>query len=588
MKIWVSRVFMVLLLLILAGVFYFFPLSRQIISGVAILLFGMYLLENGFSAFAKGPLERALKRLTKYELGSLSLGAISTAILQSSSLISIITISFLSAGLISLSAGMLIVFGANLGTTATSWLVAMVGLKLDIAALALPFIAFGIILNFQKTLPVKGLGNILNGLGFFFLGIEFMKQGFEGLSGLIDLTAYSVVGVQGLLLYTGLGVLMTVIMQSSSAAMTMILASLYVGQISFDNALALAIGTNVGTTVTALLGSIGSGANGKKLAIIHFFFNVITALLALLFFSPFKLLLNYVSQAAEIGANNHTMLLAVFHTLFNMAGIVVIFPWRHFLLKQVNRLYSSEETDSEIKPAALIFSQAGLHILSFQIRDFYYKLLLPELLKSVGLKAEDVLARQKAKQLLLNRTKYQFIDMERVYLEKIKEKYGTLLMHLATIETAELSRKESAQVFRLKVVLRNIVMAYKLASGLQKNLHAAYQHPNREFEGMYFEMSRIMVKTIRYMGQINPRQEGIDKGQISNFLKRTDKFISVIHKQLEELIRKGALDTNQIGSIMNDLQAVAQICRYITDAGIMLQETDFAPHLQTTDAWLAP
>jgi len=164
---------------ILGWGFWVSPDFKTIAAGVSIFLFGMLSLEDGFKAFTGGALEKILKRSTDKLWKSIAFGVVSTSIMQSSSLVSVITISFLSAGLLGLYEGVGIIFGANLGTTTGAWLVAGFGLKVKISAYAMPMLVFGILLIFQKSNTLKGFGYILSGLGFLFLGIHYMKEGFE-------------------------------------------------------------------------------------------------------------------------------------------------------------------------------------------------------------------------------------------------------------------------------------------------------------------------------------------------------------------------------------------------------------------------
>ena len=228
--------------------FWVSPDAQEIAAGVAIFLFGMLMLEDGFKLFGGGALERVLERATASTPRAILFGIISTTLLQSSSLVSIVTISFLSAGLISLVGGVGIIFGANIGTTTGAWLVAGLGLKVNIAAYAMPMIALSIVLVFQKSKPLRGIGYALAGLGFLFLGIHHMKEGFDAFKDQIDLTRFALSGLLGLFVYSLIGTAATVIMQSSHATMVLILTALAAGQISYENALALAIGANIGTT----------------------------------------------------------------------------------------------------------------------------------------------------------------------------------------------------------------------------------------------------------------------------------------------------------------------------------------------------
>jgi phosphate:Na+ symporter len=215
--------------------------------------------------------------------------------MQSSSLVSVITISFLSAGLISLGAGIGIIFGANIGTTTGAWLVAGFGLKVNLSSYALPMLAIGIVLVFQRSKYLRGAGYALAGLGFLFLGIHHMKVGFDSFKDQFDLTRFAMTGFAGLLVYTLVGAAATVVMQSSHATMVLIITALASGQISYDNALALAIGSNIGTTITAILGAMTANFQGKRLALAHLVFNVVTAGIALALISPLRMAVDSIS-----------------------------------------------------------------------------------------------------------------------------------------------------------------------------------------------------------------------------------------------------------------------------------------------------
>ena len=281
------RILLPTIFVTLAYGFWVSPDFKEIAAGVAIFLFGMLFLEEGFKAFTGGVLEGLLRHTTDRLWKSLSFGVVSTTIMQSSSLVSVITISFLGAGLIGLGEGIGIVFGANLGTTTGAWLVAGLGLKVKISAYAMPMLVFGIILVFQKNAAAKGVGYVLAGLGFLFLGIHHMKEGFEAFRDSIDLAAYAIPGIKGLIVFSLIGVAATVIMQSSHATLVLIITALAAHQITYENALALAIGANVGTTITAILGAMSSNVEGKRLAGAHLIFNVVTGVIAIVFIQQF-------------------------------------------------------------------------------------------------------------------------------------------------------------------------------------------------------------------------------------------------------------------------------------------------------------
>ena len=266
--------------------------------------------------------------------------------MQSSSLVSVITISFLSAGLLTLAAGIGIIFGANLGTTTGAWLIAGFGLKVNIAAYAMPLLVFGVILVLQSSKALKGVGYILAGLGFLFLGIHYMKEGFETFKETINLADYAVAGYPGVLLFTAIGIFATVVMQSSHATLVLTITALAAGQITYENALALAIGANVGTTITAILGAMSANEAGKRLAGAHLVFNMVTGAIAIAFIYQLVDLVNWLSAMVGIADDDYTLKLAVFHTIFNLLGIVVMLPLLNRLVVWLEKNHPGEETRS--------------------------------------------------------------------------------------------------------------------------------------------------------------------------------------------------------------------------------------------------
>ena len=222
----IKRIILPVILIVLTIGFWISPNFKEIAAGVAIFLFGMIFLEDGFRAFTGGILENLLAKTTNKLWKSISFGIVSTTVMQSSSLVSVITISFLSSGLIGLAAGIGIIFGANLGTTTGAWLIAGFGLKVKISAYAMPMLVFGVIMVFQRSRTLKGVGYVLAGLGLLFLGIHHMKEGFEAFRETIDLTRFAVGGYAGLFLFAGIGIAATVIMQSSHARLVIIINAL--------------------------------------------------------------------------------------------------------------------------------------------------------------------------------------------------------------------------------------------------------------------------------------------------------------------------------------------------------------------------
>lgn len=235
----------IILLLVFGILGYLFYESSSFLdasSGIAIFLFGVMCLKNGFSNFSTF-IERVLKKWANTASKSLIFGAISTMIMQSSGLVSVLAISFLSAGFITLGQGIGIIFGANVGTTIVAWVIAIAGVKFDISSITMPLLVFGVILNFQSSKTARAFGSILCGIGFFFLGISLVKSGFNDLKDIIDIAQYGQIpGIKGVALFVLVGIILTVVMQSSNASLLVAITILAAGQMSYENALGFAIG----------------------------------------------------------------------------------------------------------------------------------------------------------------------------------------------------------------------------------------------------------------------------------------------------------------------------------------------------------
>jgi len=490
--------------IILSYGFWISPNIKQITAGVAIFLFGMLSLEEGFKAFTGGLLENILKKTTKGLWKSMSFGVITTTLMQSSSLVSVITISFLSAGLITLASGIGIIFGANLGTTTGAWLVAGFGLKVDIAAYAMPMLVFGIILVLQKPKELKGIGYILAGLGFLFLGIHYMKEGFESFREHIDLTAYAMSGLKGLLLYTLIGIAATVIMQSSHATLVLIITALASQQITYDNALALAIGSNVGTTVTAIIGAISANVNGKRLAAAHLIFNVITALVAIILISQLIESVDWISKHLGIATNNYTLKLAVFHTLFNPLGIALMLPFINKLGIFITKLLPEKEHKIAeplyLNNAALELPELALEAVRKETLNLY-NYFFGILCHGLSLRVRDIKSRTPVKQIIESLKKPIPVNIREEYTNKIKGLYAEIVDFIGKA-TDNLSQEQSNEIFELRSAGRAMLEGIKSAQHLHKNLSRYLNDSNPYIREEYNKIRYRLATILRSLSEM--------------------------------------------------------------------------------------
>lgn len=322
-----------------------------LLGGVGLFLLGMMLMTDGLKLAAGKALRNILENSTKTPIRGILSGALITSLVQSSGVVTVAIIGFVNAGLMNFRQAITIIYGTNIGTTMTSWLVAIIGFNLNIKAFALPAIGLGMMLRLAKGKNKQGaMGEVLVGFGIFFLGIDVLKTGFEGLGSGIEL-AWQADGFLSILIYLGSGFLLTVLMQSSSAAIAITLTATAGGVIPIDNAAVLVIGANVGSTSTAALAVLGATPNAKRVAAAHVAFNIITGLVALLLL---PLLLRFLSSMRVLFGQDAgpVTILAMFHTLFNILGVLILWPLTEMMIRQLKKLFRSAEED-EAKPVYL-------------------------------------------------------------------------------------------------------------------------------------------------------------------------------------------------------------------------------------------
>jgi len=572
----IRKLFLPSIFAILAYGFWVSPDFKEIAAGVAIFLFGMLALEEGFKAFTGGVLEKLLRKTTNKLWKSLCFGVISTSVMQSSSLVSVITISFLSAGLISLAAGVGIIFGANLGTTTGAWLVAGFGLKIKISAYAMPMLVFGIVMVFQKAKELKGSGYILSGLGFLFLGIHYMKEGFETFKGSFDLTAYAVSGYPGVLLFALIGVLATVVMQSSHATLVLIITALAAQQITYENALALAIGANIGTTITAILGSLSANVDGRRLAGAHLIFNVVTAAVAIAFIYQLTGLVDVISSWVGIASDNYTLKLAVFHSIFNGLGIVLMLPVINRMVSFLQRVIKPR-TLTAAEPRYLNTSTSGLAdtaIEAVRMETLHLYDNASEIIaEGISLNLKDILSKRPIEETVASARKPVSFDIDERYGHNVKELYAKIVEFISHAQS-NLSPSQSDELFALRAAGRDIVEAIKDTKHLQKNLSHYFTSENEAIRQEYDNIRANLANALRQLDAVR-RQAGdanasLSLDSIKIGMKQHDRDLN---SRLSTLIRGHSISAPMSISLMNDSGYAYHVTKNLVKMGEVLFST---------------
>ncbi len=603
-----KKLLLPVILLVLSLGFWASSDFQEIAAGVAIFLFGMLMLEDGFKLFSGGFLERTLEKATGSVTKSIAFGIATTTIMQSSSLVSIITISFLSAGLISLLSGVGIIFGANIGTTTGAWLVAGFGLKVNISAYALPMLAIAIVLVFQKSKHLRGAGFVLAGLGFLFLGIHHMKEGFEAFKDQFDLTRFALTGLLGLTVYTLLGAATTVVMQSSHATMVLIITALAAGQISYENALALAIGANIGTTITAIIGALSANFQGKRLALAHLIFNLVTAGVALIFISPIRLAVDFISSGVGIADTDYALKLAVFHTIFNLLGLIIMLPLIHRLIALLERAILQPDQDMSqpkyLSEAVDEFPQTFKTAMRHEVQHLYDN-AVELIIHGLNLHRHEIFtSRDIAATVAASRTPVEF-DIDERYEQRVKTLYSAIIEFATRVGAKDMPPEVMEDVYSMRDVSGRIVRAVKSVKHLRRNATRYSERPQGVitdlYNGLRTEIARILVE-IDKLAQADPDDRSSlwleqERIQVERDAQETNSSIDglIRARQIDAKMATSFLnDSNYAYSAMRDLlgaawayyiepeQAMAEVERILTLDDEEVKELADAPPAQQT------
>ena len=549
----------------LAWSFWFSPGWLMLCAGLALFLFGMQQLEQGLKSLAGGRLQALLAASTATPGKGLLFGCVATFLLQSSTLVSLLTIAFLSTGLITLAGSLAVLFGANLGATSGIWLLAMAGQNLSMAPLAMPLLVFGVLLGFSGARGAA-IGRLLLGIGLIFLGIDEIKQGFTS-CGDMDLQRYSADGLQGALLFVAVGALITVVVQSSHATLMLTLAALGSGQLELQQSLCIAIGSNVGSSVsTAVMGMIGSSRSGQRLAIAHVVFNCSTAVVSFALLSPLSWLV--VQATGWFGAGSNLLIqLALFHTLFNVLGVLLFWPWQPQLAAALTRWLPDKA-----EPAVLIATQTEQAAEATQARYLQTSALqttesaaraVAQELQHMGRLSLEVICHALAMledpprddAQLRARVELQRVDADRLYQLHIKGVYAQLLAFMGKVD---LPADPAQQQFwhDSQVAAFQMVDAVKNAHRLQRNMHRYLPEPTESAaRRSYIELRHhvlLALRDVRALGRSDaPDTEWA--AQLQALDDRNQNFADQFRQHLFAGIRSGALPGLVASSLMNDL-----------------------------------
>jgi len=403
------------------------------LGSLCLLLFGMNMLSDGIQKGAGSNLQKLLGAIAGNRFSAVLTGMAVTAIIQSSGATTVMVVSFVNAEILTLTQAIAVIFGANIGTTITAWIVSLLGFSFSISSLAIPLFGVGFILKYFKKLKIHNFSSCFMGFALLFLGLGLLKESLSFGPGLTNaLTKINDFGIWGLLIGVLIGTVITALIHSSSAMTAIVLTMAANGSLSFELSAAIILGSNIGSTVDAVMSSFGATTNAKRTALVHVGFNVIGTVLALCVFHPFlKLIDMIIPGTPQENITNH---IAMLHTIFNLCATAIFLPFVNQIAKLAQKIIPESEKEKDehyklptILPTARHLS-ADLYAIQIQKEISKMAELDMDLIDEIG-KALGGIDEEKMNAAI------EFVDKKEAYIDEMEEAITNFLQKCCRMQT---------------------------------------------------------------------------------------------------------------------------------------------------------
>lgn len=571
-----------------------------LLGAVGLFLYGMTLMSEGLQKAAGNGLRNILGAMTRNRFTGAITGFSITALIQSSSASTVMVVSFVSAGLMTLAQSVAVIMGANVGTTATTWIITLFGFKVDIAAFAYPLIAFSLPLLFSSKSKRKSIGEVILGFAVLFIGLNMIEDSVPDLKSSPEifgfLQHYADMGFGSVLLFMLIGIIVTMVIQSSSAAIAIVLIMCTKGWITFDLACSLILGSNIGTTITPIIASLGANLAAKRAALCHLMFNLLGTIWALALFYPFTNLTVWVTEACGQGdpcalysytGNDATTIaqmavsasfgLSIFHTIFNAINLSIMIWLTELYVKIVERIMPSKHKgDEEFQLTYISSGRVAASELNIAQAEKEISVYAERVQRMVDMAKELVHTKEKSEdftKLFSRLEKYEDIS-DRMEIEianylnrcaegrlssESKHRIASLLRIVSEIESIAdscfsvakaLMRKQQSDVKFTEIVYKNIDAMFVYVEEAMKNMLVVLAdlenareadiilsyNKEREINNMRNQLRNGNIENIN--NKVYEYQAGIYYMDIVGDLEKTGDYIVNVVDAVKEQVKK--------------------------------------------------
>lgn len=511
----------------------------QLIGSLGFLLYGMKMMSDGIQKSAGESLHRILGLMTGNRIFAVLTGLFITMIIQSSSATTVMVVSFVNAGLLTLQQSIGVIFGANIGTTITAWIVSLFGFNFDISLFAIPVFGIGYFLTFIKRIHKETIGEALMGFGLLFLGLELLSSSMPSMSAdnVSFLSQFTNNGPLSIFIGIIAGLLITVILHSSSASTAIILTMSYNKMLPWEFAAAMVLGSNIGTTIDAVLAAIGTKVNARRAALIHVLFNVAGTILAVIFFRPLLTLVDFIVPGpVDASITTH---IAMLHTVFNLSNTIIFLPFTSQLAHLTEHLIrpKSNETPDVYH---LDFADPGLkgNATAFLIRAEKEIADMTEVVTRMFNRISDGISSRD--QTFLDQHLNELAKEEN-YADQMQEGISNFLVHCMDLPINDKQRNSISDMLHIVDDLESMTDdCYTVALLLQRSIekHMVFAQEDMERLNPYMDLAKQFVHFIK--DNINKHLDTERLQQAQNLEDQIDMFRKNLKRVARKRLEKGA------------------------------------------------
>lgn len=531
----------------------------NLIGSLAFFIYGMKIMSEAIQRVAGSKMRDILRSMTSNRFKGVLTGFLITGLVQSSSATTVLVVSFVNAGLLSLLESIGVIMGANIGTTITAWLISIIGFKVKIDAYALIIIAFAFPLLFFSKEKIKTWGEVFIGFALLFMGLAYLKDAVPDLKSnpelLAFLSSYSDLGFLSIVIFVIIGTIITVVVQSSSAAMALTLVMANNGWIPFELAASMVLGENIGTTITANLAAIVGNVHAKRAAFAHFIFNVFGVIWIIILMHPFLSVINaYLEYQTGMGPETNPesipIALSVFHTTFNIINTLLLIGFVPFIAKIVTKVIASKGEDADefkleyigtglLSTAELSLEEAQKETASFGKSIQKMSSILKSLL--------DEPKTKKQKKLFKKMRKYE------ENTDRLEEE---IQVYLSKVSDGPLSSEASLRVVSLLSIINDLErigdVFFQASKDFENKRKENSTFTNKQTNNL-IKMHHLVDKAIEVMvSNLNSKYSDVKLDEALSLEREIDSLRNKLHKEDLDLMKEKKYD-NQLGALYKDI-----------------------------------